>query len=516
MSEKISQLPPFSGGSLPSTAKIPVSIDDVTYKASPSQFGGGGGSVGNLQEVTDNGNEVISSDGLSKVVFSSGSLEYYTRTTISSSWVKISEYTQSGLIFNFTDFFGTDIRCEFDAFVGFKIYNSIGDEIIITPTSVSKNGVEFATVNDIPTYVEDIRNTVKATQTINKGQAVYISGANGTNQLATKADYSAEISSSQTIGIAFQNFATNDIGQIITQGLLSGIDTSSASSAGDPIYLGANGNLIYGYANKPSAPNHLVYIGIVTRKHATNGEIYVKVQNGYEVEELHNMQNVSYSTPNDADSLMIKDNGTSLWKCLTFANLKMWLDTYLTASKIRGYLGITILSGSNTGDQDLSGLALKSMGAYSMRVNNTNATANATETNYQAMGKSAYSSSITWTGTTAPSGTTNHNYDWQRIGNIVFYSISLVYATQGTSLTAVQMAMPSDMPNPIKLDGLSSASNVLYEAVGKIGASESNVSTGAVEAVLRANSGNTGFEFYIASVAVNAKVVRISGHYFTA
>ena len=55
MSEKISELPSFSGGSLPSTAKIPVSIDGVTYKAQPSTFSGGGGSVGNLQQVTDNG-----------------------------------------------------------------------------------------------------------------------------------------------------------------------------------------------------------------------------------------------------------------------------------------------------------------------------------------------------------------------------------------------------------------------------------------------------------------------------
>ena len=58
MSEKISELPSFSGGSLPSTAKIPVSIDGVTYKAQPSTFGGGGGSVGNLQQVTDNGKTI--------------------------------------------------------------------------------------------------------------------------------------------------------------------------------------------------------------------------------------------------------------------------------------------------------------------------------------------------------------------------------------------------------------------------------------------------------------------------
>ena len=190
--------------------------------------------------------------------------------------------------------------------------------------------------------------------------------------------------------------------------------------------------------------------------------------------------------------------------------------SYFSATQIRSILGISTLSGSNTGDQDLSGLALKSMSAYSMRVNNTNATANATETNFQQIGKTAYTGTITWTGTTAPSGTTNHSYNWIRIGNLVTLTINLVYGTAGALNTAVQMALPSDAPTPIKPDGLISASNVLYEAIGKIGASESNVSTGAIEAVLRSNSANTGFELYLASVSANGKVVRITCNYFTA
>lgn len=40
---------------------------------------------------------------------------------------------------------------------------------------------------------------------------------------------------------------------------------------------------------KPVAPNHLVYVGTVLRQHATEGEIMVKIQNGYELEELHNV-----------------------------------------------------------------------------------------------------------------------------------------------------------------------------------------------------------------------------------
>lgn len=189
----------------------------------------------------------------------------------------------------------------------------------------------------IDNFTEDVRDTVKATQIINKGQAVYISGANGTNQLASLADYNNESTSSQTIGIAAQNFTTNAIGQVITQGILSGINTS-AGNAGDPVYLGANGNLIYGFANKPYAPKHLVYIGVITRSNAINGEIYINISNGWELEELHNVD-LKSTTPVNEDFLRY-ESSTSLWK-----------NVQITASWILSKLGITTLSGSNTGDE---------------------------------------------------------------------------------------------------------------------------------------------------------------------
>jgi hypothetical protein len=106
---------------------------------------GGSGTTPTLQEVTDEGNEIVSNDNLSKAVVTFASIEYYVRPTAGDAWVKIAEYTQSGLSFNINNEFGTDIKAEFDAFVGLKVYNSTGDEIIITPTSATKNGVELAT-----------------------------------------------------------------------------------------------------------------------------------------------------------------------------------------------------------------------------------------------------------------------------------------------------------------------------------------------------------------------------------
>lgn len=152
-----------------------------------------------------------------------------------------------------------------------------------------------------PTFVSTVKHLVKSDYngTINKGQAVYVTGStglSGTNMLVDRASNNIEMTSSKTMGLLETSLAKNGIGYVITEGLLAGLDTSTAGSAGDPVWLGTNGNLIYGLTNKPVAPAHLVFIGIVTRKQQNNGEIFVKVQNGFEVEELHNVVLTSKQT----------------------------------------------------------------------------------------------------------------------------------------------------------------------------------------------------------------------------
>ena len=144
-----------------------------------------------------------------------------------------------------------------------------------------------------PSFVSTVKHLVKSDYdgTLYKGQAVYVSGStgnDGTNMLVVRASNVGEPTSSKTLGLLEQDLQKNGIGYVITEGLLSGLNTNSAT-AGDPVWLGVDGNLIYGLTNKPVAPAHLVFIGIVTRKQQNNGEIFVKVQNGFEVEEIHNI-----------------------------------------------------------------------------------------------------------------------------------------------------------------------------------------------------------------------------------
>jgi hypothetical protein len=146
--------------------------------------------------------------------------------------------------------------------------------------------------------------------------AVYVTSANGTNMIVGKSDNTTEATSSKTMGLIAQDLANNGFGYVITEGLLAGLDTSAAS-AGDPVWLGTNGGLLYGISNKPSAPAHMVFVGIVTRAQSNNGEIFVKVQNGFELEELHNVAISSIANNN----LLMYESATSLWKNKTLAQI---------------------------------------------------------------------------------------------------------------------------------------------------------------------------------------------------
>jgi hypothetical protein len=158
-------------------------------------------------------------------------------------------------------------------------------------------------------FTSTLKHEVKASQAISKGQAVYVSSADGTNMIVSKASNVSEGTSSKTMGLLEVSLSTNGKGNVVTEGLLSGLNTNGAT-AGDPVWLGVDGALIYGLANKPYAPAHLVFIGIVTRVNSNNGEIFVKVQNGFEMNELHNYQEGSVQN----NQVIVYESSTSLYK----------------------------------------------------------------------------------------------------------------------------------------------------------------------------------------------------------
>lgn len=151
----------------------------------------------------------------------------------------------------------------------------------------------------------------KAGLSINAGQVVYVTGASGNNIIIGLAQSNTEPTSSKTIGISESTLATNATGYVITEGLLTVSISAPTANEGDPIWLSSTtaGGMVFGLANKPVAPNHIVYLGVVTRKTGnTVVEIYVKIQNGSELDEL---ADVAITSPVAGQALM---RGASLWE----------------------------------------------------------------------------------------------------------------------------------------------------------------------------------------------------------
>lgn len=151
-----------------------------------------------------------------------------------------------------------------------------------------------------------VRNQTGAT--LPKKTVVYISGASGNRPLVSRAQANAESTSSKVFGILQQDILHNGTGYCVVEGQLQNVDTSMYLE-GQLLYLSPTnpGELT---TTKPSAPNHMVFCGYVVRAHPTEGIIEVKIQNGFELNELHN---VSINGVTNGQAL-VYDSATSLWK----------------------------------------------------------------------------------------------------------------------------------------------------------------------------------------------------------
>ena len=196
------------------------------------------------------------------------------------------------------------------------------------------------TLNNTVDSVSVIKHTVKnsGAAVIDKGTPVYSTGSDGTNILVAKASNASESTSSKTMGLTQTQLTTlgsNQTGFVITEGLLDGLNTAG-TTAGEPVWLGVDGALIYGLTNKPYAPAHLVFIGIVTKVSAGNGEIFVKVQNGFELQELHNVDLITTTPVNGHilgyDGTLWVNKTIATWLGFTPENVANKSDSYTVSS----------------------------------------------------------------------------------------------------------------------------------------------------------------------------------------
>ena len=168
-------------------------------------------------------------------------------------------------------------------------------------------------ISQAQNLVTEVYNSTGATLT--KGTIVYINGGQGNLPTVTKAIATGDSTSAQTYGIVQADITNMNNGYVVVAGRLLDIDTQ-AYSVGTQLYLSSTTAGAY-TSTKQYAPAHLVYVGVIVRSHPTQGVIEVKIQNGYELDELHN---VSAQTPTNNDGLFWEAS-TSLWKNKSLATI---------------------------------------------------------------------------------------------------------------------------------------------------------------------------------------------------
>lgn len=135
-------------------------------------------------------------------------------------------------------------------------------------------------------------------------KVVKVSSAQGQRLAVDYALADSDANSADTIGIVYENILNNETGKLVVIGELSGLNTTGSLQTetwtdGDLLFLSpfVDG----GITNiRPTAPNHSVIIGYVVYAHANNGKIYCKIDNGYEIGELHNCY---LPSPNNNDGI---------------------------------------------------------------------------------------------------------------------------------------------------------------------------------------------------------------------
>jgi hypothetical protein len=263
---------------------------------------------------TRNGRPLYSKDGLSN--------------TTQIGWNSTSSRWEIGLSSFQTLFFRSssdvatpDLATGWVSVLGGYTFNSLVKQanINITPNDInalSKSGDQDITgvlTSSLPN--SDVRvplgfSTVAYVRNnganLTKGETVYIAGAQGDRATVKKANNLSEGTSARTFGLAAQSIASGADGYILTNGQLQNLSILTGFDTGDMVWLGSGDGTLT--KTKPQAPQHAVFLGVVERpSNGNNGIMYVKVQNGYEIDELHDVKIVN---PQSGQILVFENN---LW-----------------------------------------------------------------------------------------------------------------------------------------------------------------------------------------------------------
>jgi hypothetical protein len=162
---------------------------------------------------------------------------------------------------------------------------------------------------------------------INRGQVVYLTGAQGDRPTIELADATDESTSADTIGIAAEDIAVSAEGEICISGILANVNTYGLT-AGVMTYLSETAGAWT--QTRPTQPAHGVRLGIPLKisnsPSGNSGVFFVQVNNGYEFEELHDV----LITAAAAGDILKRNAGNTLWVNTAPAALTKTDDTNVT------------------------------------------------------------------------------------------------------------------------------------------------------------------------------------------
>lgn len=215
---------------------------------------------------------------------------------------------------------------------GLTIASDTGGDAEVPVASASLAGLESAadkakldsiTVNSALEIRIYVRNNSGVS--IPKGSPCYQTGSSGTTITVALADASSEATASQTIGLAESVIANNSFGYLKAAGELSGVNTSLLAE-GQIVWLSETTGALT--TTRPTQPAHGVVCGYCVKQGSgTSGILYVKIDNGLELSELHD---VLITSATAGQGLRLGSDG--LWRNYLFTAADVGADAAGTAA----------------------------------------------------------------------------------------------------------------------------------------------------------------------------------------
>jgi hypothetical protein len=252
------------------------------------QLGGGGGSGDVVGPATATDNALVRYDGTTGKLVQNSTATLNDTGNLDTASVK-------------ADYFDLDTAATAPA-------SAVGRTFWDDGTGASVLGLKGGNVDYYSGQQEFARVYNGSGAAMTKGQVVYIVGAQGNRLDVRLARANVESTSANTIGFVAEAIANGAEGWVQTTGPLPKLNTSTLTE-GQVLYLSPTTAGAY-TTTKPQAPDQLVVVGFVERVSATVGSIYIKVNNGYELDELHDVQ---ITTPTSGNTL-IYNATTGVWR----------------------------------------------------------------------------------------------------------------------------------------------------------------------------------------------------------